>query len=55
MFAYMNEVSQAEQDKIKKVIQELFRQTCILKIKYNNSDILFSHAELFKYLIDHRI
>lgn len=27
----------------------------ISKIKYNNFDILFSHAELFKYLIDHRI
>jgi len=27
----------------------------IPKIKYNNFDILFSHAELFKYLIDHRI
>ncbi len=27
----------------------------ISKMKYNNSDILFSHAELFKYLIDHRI
>ena len=49
MFAYMNEVSKAEQDKIKKVIQELFRQTCILKIKYNPETLIAKDNE--KYYI----
>lgn len=35
MFEYMNNLSLAEQDSLKKVIQDLFRQTCILKIKYD--------------------
>lgn len=35
MIEYMNNLSLVEQDGLKKVIQELFRQTCILKIKYD--------------------
>ena len=35
MIAYMNNLSLAEQDSLKKVIQDLFRQTCILKVKYD--------------------
>ena len=35
MFEYMKNLSLAEQDSLKKVIQELFRQTCILKVKYD--------------------
>lgn len=33
MFKYLEEFSLTEQENIKKTIQELFRQTCILKIK----------------------
>lgn len=35
MIEYMNNLSLAEQDSLKKVIQDLFRQTCILKVKYD--------------------
>ena len=35
MFDYMNNLSLAEQESLKRVIQELFRQTCILKVKYD--------------------
>lgn len=33
MFSYIEELSQGEADNIKKTIQELFRQTCILQVK----------------------
>lgn len=33
MFEYMSQLSLGEQESIKKVIQDLFRQTCILKMK----------------------
>ena len=35
MFDYMSQLSQIEQENVKKVIKDLFRQTCILKIKYD--------------------
>lgn len=35
MFDYMSNLSLAEQESMKKVIQDLFRQTCILKVKYD--------------------
>lgn len=35
MFDYMNNLSLAEQESLKRVIQDLFRQTCILKVKYD--------------------
>ena len=35
MFEYMSNLSLSEQENIKKVIQDLFRQTCILKVKYD--------------------
>ncbi len=35
MFDYMSQLSQTEQENVKKVMKDLFRQTCILKIKYD--------------------
>ena len=35
MFGYMENVSQGEAENIKKTIQDLFRQTCILQVKYD--------------------
>lgn len=35
MFEYMENVSQGEAENIKKTIQDLFRQTCILQVKYD--------------------
>lgn len=35
MLEYIQELSASEQEKLKKVIQELFKQTCILKTKYD--------------------
>lgn len=35
MFEYMSQLSQTEQENVKKVIKDLFRQSCILKIKYD--------------------
>ncbi len=35
MFEYMENLSPAEADNIKKTIQDLFRQTCILQVKYD--------------------
>ena len=34
MLKYMEELSQSEAAAIKKTIQELFKQTCILQVKY---------------------
>ena len=33
MFEYMENVSQSEAENIRKTIQDLFRQTCILQVK----------------------
>ena len=35
MFTYLEEVSVTEGEQIKKTIQALFRQTCILQVKYD--------------------
>lgn len=35
MFAYLEELSAAEADQLRKTIQALFRQTCILQVKYD--------------------
>lgn len=35
MFEYMENVSQSEAENIKETIQDLFRQTCILQVKYD--------------------
>lgn len=35
MFEYMENLSPTEADNIKKTIQDLFRQTCILQVKYD--------------------
>ena len=35
MFSYLEELSPAEAENVKKTIQELFRQTCILQVKYD--------------------
>ena len=40
MFEYMKHLSLAEQEGLKKVIQELFRQTCIIKVKYDPETLL---------------
>lgn len=40
MNSYFQELSVAEQDKLKKAIQELFKQTCILKIKCDPATLI---------------
>lgn len=40
MFDYMSNLSLAEQEDLKKVIQDLFRQTCILKVKYDPDTLI---------------
>lgn len=40
MFEYMSNLSLAEQESLKKVIQDLFRQTCILKVKYDPDTLI---------------
>lgn len=35
MFSYLEELSPTEAENVKKTIQELFRQTCILQVKYD--------------------
>ena len=50
----MNELTQAEQEKIKRVIQDLFRQTCILKVKYNPETLLAKDNEKYDICNRHR-
>lgn len=50
----MNELTQTEQEKIKRVIQDLFRQTCILKVKYNPETLLAKDNEKYDICNRHR-
>lgn len=54
MFAYMETLSLGEQDSIKRVIQDLFRQTCILKVKYDPETLLARDNEKYHVCNRHR-
>lgn len=54
MLEYLEQVSLTEQENIKKVIQDLFRQTCILKIKYDPETLVAKDNERYHICNRHR-
>lgn len=54
MLEYMNNLSLSDQENIKKVIQELFRQTCILKIKYDPETLVAKDNAKYHICNKHR-
>lgn len=54
MFDYMSQLSQTEQENVKKVIKELFRQTCILKIKYDPETLVARDNGTYRTCNKHR-
>lgn len=54
MFDYMSNLSLAEQESIKKVIQDLFRQTCILKVKYDPETLVAKDNSRYHVCSRHR-
>lgn len=54
MLEYMNNLSLAEQDSVKRVIQDLFRQTCILKIKYDPETLVAKDNNKYHVCNKHR-
>lgn len=54
MFEYMSQLSLSEQDNIKHVIQDLFRQTCILKVKYNPETLVAKDNPKYHVCNQHR-
>lgn len=54
MFEYMSQLSQTEQENVKKVIKDLFRQTCILKIKYDPETLVAKDNGIYHTCNKHR-
>ena len=54
MFEYMSQLSQTEQENVKKVIRDLFRQTCILKIKYDPETLVAKDNSAYHTCNKHR-
>lgn len=50
----MSQLSQTEQENVKKVIKELFRQTCILKIKYDPETLVARDNGTYRTCNKHR-
>lgn len=55
MFDYMSNLSLAEQESVKKVIQDLFRQTCILKVKYDPETLVAKDNGKYHICNRHRV
>ena len=54
MFEYMANLSPADQEQVKKTIQDLFRQTCILKVKYNPETLVAKDNPKYHICNKHR-
>lgn len=54
MFAYLEELSVTEAEQIRKVIQALFRQTCILQVKYDPSTLARRDNPQYEICTKHR-
>lgn len=54
MFEYMSALTLAEQENVKRVIQDLFRQTCILKIKYDPETLVAKDNSKYHICNKHR-
>lgn len=54
MFRYMEELSQTEATNIKKTIQDLFRQTCILQVKMDPATMTQRDNPRYQVCVRHR-
>ena len=54
MFSYLEEISLSEGEQIKKTIQALFRQTCILQVKYDPATLIPRDNSQYEICARHR-
>lgn len=54
MFTYMEELSAAETERLRKAIQSLFRQTCVMKVKMDPETMLARDTAEYPVLDKHR-
>ena len=54
MFTYMEELSAAETERLRKAIQSLFRQTCVMKVKMDPETLLARDTAEYPVLDKHR-
>lgn len=54
MFAYLEELTATEAEQIRKVIQALFRQTCILQVKYDPATLVRRDNPQYEICTRHR-
>lgn len=54
MIEYMEQLSLSEQEQVKKTIQDLFKQTCILKIKYDPESLVAKDNPRYHVCNKHR-
>lgn len=54
MFSYMENLPPSEAEQIKKTIQDLFRQTCILQVKYDPVTLAQRDNKRYQVCVKHR-
>lgn len=54
MFEYLESISITEGEQIKKTIQALFRQTCILQVKYDPATLVPKDNVQYEICVRHR-
>lgn len=54
MFKYLEECSLTEAENIKRTIRDLFRQTCILRVKYDPATLIPRDNPRYKTCMEHR-
>ena len=54
MLEYMENISQSEAENIRKTIQDLFRQTCILQVKYDPATLIRRDNPRYETCVRHR-
>lgn len=54
MFSYLEEISLTEGEQVKKTIQALFRQTCILQVKYDPATLIPRDNPQYEICARHR-
>ena len=54
MFSYLEERTPAEVEAIRRTIQELLRQTCILQVKYDPATLIRRDNPRYETCVRHR-
>ena len=54
MTSYLEELSMTEAENVKRTIRDLFRQTCILQVKYDPATLIRSDNPRYETCVRHR-